>query len=133
VTYFFPDCPVPGNGLSIRPDPSSPTGDRLHIDYREHDAKHALIRETLRDTRRALLRLGCLPWQPQLVEPGGGIHYAGTVPMGNGPLCSDPFGRANAYRNLYLCDGAAFPTLPSKSITLNLVAHAIRVADRAEV
>ena len=133
VTYFFPDRPVAGNGLSIVPDPSSPTGDRVRVDYREHEAKPGLIRQTLADTRRALLMLGCLPWLPQVSPPGGGIHYAGTVPMGEGPLCTDSSGRANAYRNLYICDGAAFPTLPSKSITLNLVAHAIRAATLAEV
>ncbi|MDP1643955.1 MAG: GMC oxidoreductase [Thiobacillus sp.] len=133
VTYFFPDRQVPGNGLSIIKDRNSPTGDRLRIHYQEAEEKQALIRETVNDTRRALLMLGCLPWQPQVVPAGGGIHYAGTVPMGNGPLCSDPTGRANAYRNLYLCDGATFPTLPSKSITFNLMANAIRVATLAEV
>jgi len=133
VTYFFPDRQVTGNGLSIVEDPDSPTGDRLRIHYKEAADKRALIRETMNDTRRALLMLGCLPWQPQIAPAGGGIHYAGTVPMGTGPLCSDPKGRANAYRNLYLCDGAAFPTLPSKSITLNLVANAIRVATLADV
>ena len=133
VTYFFPDRPVPGNGLSIVQDGESPTGDRLHIHYREAEDKLALIKETINDTRRALLMLGCLPWQPQLAPAGSGIHYAGTVPMGEGPLCSAASGKANAYRNLYLCDGAGFPTLPSKSITFNLVANAIRVASHAEV
>jgi len=131
VTYFFPDRPVPGNGLSIVEDRDSPTGDRLYIHYKEAEGKQAMIRETVSDTRRALMMLGCLPWQPQIAPAGGGIHYAGTVPMGDGPLCSDPSGRANAYRNLYLCDGAAFPSLPSKSITFNLVANAIRVATLA--
>jgi choline dehydrogenase-like flavoprotein len=133
VTYFFPDRPVPGNGLSIVEDRDSPTGDRLRIHYQDAEGKLALIRETVSDTRRALLMLGCLPWQPQIAPAGSGIHYAGTVPMGEGPLCSAPSGRANAYRNLYLCDGAGFPTLPSKSITFNLVANAIRVASHAEV
>lgn len=133
VTYFFPDKPVPGNGLSVIPDPNSPTGDRVHIHYRDASDKHALMLDTLKDTRRALLKLGCLPWQAQIAPAGGGIHYAGTVPMGDGPLCSDASGKANAYRNLYLCDGAAFPTLPSKSVTLNLVANAIRVAANADI
>jgi choline dehydrogenase-like flavoprotein len=133
VTYFFPDRPVPGNGLSIVEDHNSPTGDRLRIHYQEAEAKQALIRDTVNDTRRALLMLGCLPWPPQVAPAGSGIHYAGTIPMGNGPLCSDPTGRANAYRNLYVCDGASFPTLPSKSITFNLVANAIRIATLAEV
>lgn len=133
VTYFFPDRQVPGNGLSLVEDRDSPTGDRLRIHYREAADKQALIRETVNDTRRALLMLGCLPWPAQIAPAGAGIHYAGTIPMGDGPLCSNAAGRANAYRNLYLCDGASFPSLPSKSITLNLVANAIRVATIADV
>jgi choline dehydrogenase-like flavoprotein len=133
VTYFFPDRQVPGNGLSLVEDRDSPTGDRLRIHYREAADKQALIRETVNDTRRALLMLGCLPWPAQIAPAGAGIHYAGTIPMGDGPLCSNAAGRANAYRNLYLCDGSSFPSLPSKSITLNLVANAIRVATLANV
>jgi choline dehydrogenase-like flavoprotein len=133
VTWFFPDRPVPGNGISILPDAGSPTGDRLLIHYREHEDKEGYILDTLRDTRRALWAMGCIPWRPIRSPAGAGIHYAGTVPMGEGLLCSGASGTANAYRNLYLCDGAAFPSLPSKSITLNLVAHAIRVASLAEV
>lgn len=132
VTYFFPDRQMPGNGISLMPDPASPSGDRLVVHYGENGDKEALIQDTARDTRRALRMLGCVPWLPMRSPSGGGIHYAGTVPMGEGPLCSDPTGRTNAYRNLYVCDGAAFPSLPSKSITLNLVAHAIRVATLAE-
>lgn len=133
VTYFLPDRPAHDNGIAIVPDPDSPTGDRLHVHYREDPAKEALARGVLGDTRRALLRLGCLPWQPEWAPPGAGIHYAGTVPMGEGHRCADATGKANAYDNLYICDGAAFPTLPSKSITLNLIAHAIRVATLARV
>ncbi len=133
ATFFFPDRQLPGNGLSLITDPTSATGDRMHVHYKEGSDKEALIREVIRDTQRALLLLGCIPLQPIRARPGSGIHYAGTVPMGSGVRCSDSSGRANAYRNLYLCDGAAFPSLPSKSITLNLVAHAIRVASLAQV
>jgi len=131
VTYFFPDKQVAGNGISVVKDDGSPAGSRLHIHYREAETKQDLIRETINDTRRALGMLGCLPWAPQIAPAGAGIHYAGTIPMGSGPLCSDASGRTNAYRNLYVCDGAAFPTLPSKSITFNLIANAIRVASQA--
>jgi choline dehydrogenase-like flavoprotein len=62
---------------------------------------------------------------------GGGIHYAGTVPMGDGPARCDATGRSNLLRNVYVADGAAFPSLPSKSITMSLAAHATRVARKA--
>lgn len=133
VTYFLPDRPFRDNGITIVPDNDSPTGDRLLVRYHEEDAKMSLATEVLADTRKALLRLGCLPWKPLWAPPGAGIHYAGTVPMGKGHRCVDDTGKANAYENIFICDGAAFPTLPSKSITLNLIAHAIRVASLARV
>lgn len=133
VTWFFPDRPVAGNGLSIVADAQSPSGDRIQVRYRDSEAKEAYMHDTLRDTRRALWMLGCVPWGAMRAPAGAGIHYAGTVPFGDGVQAADRCGRANAYRNLFLCDGAAFPTLPSKSITLNLVAHAIRVASLADV
>lgn len=133
VTYFLPDRPANDNGIAIVPDPESPTGDRLRVHYQEDPAKEELARTILADTRRALTRLGCLPWQPQWAPPGAGIHYAGTVPMGEDHRCTDAAGKARVYDNLYICDGAAFPSLPSKSITLNLIAHAIRVATLAQI
>ena len=48
--------------------------------------------------------------------------------MGNGPKRCDAKGRSNLFTNLYIADGAAFPSLPSKSITMSLAAHATRVA-----
>ena len=42
-------------------------------------------------------------------------------------------GRSNLFANLYIADGAAFPSLPSKSITMSLAAHATRVARSAEL
>lgn len=133
VTYFLPDRQIPGNGISLVPDATSPTGDHLQVHYQESADKEALLRDTVKDTARALWMMACVPARPIRAPAGGGIHYAGTVPMGPGPRCSDSSGRANAFRNLYLCDGAAFPSLPSKSITLNLIAHAIRVASLAHV
>jgi choline dehydrogenase-like flavoprotein len=66
-------------------------------------------------------------------QPGGGIHYAGTVPMGKGAGCCNRDGVSNLYPNLFIADGAAFPSLPSKSITLSLAAHATRVAQSAKI
>jgi choline dehydrogenase-like flavoprotein len=78
--------------------------------------------------RSALHRLHCVTRGVVRNAPGAGIHYAGTVPMGQGPKRCDAHGRSNLFSNLYIADGAAFPSLPSKSITLSLAAHATRVA-----
>jgi choline dehydrogenase-like flavoprotein len=53
--------------------------------------------------------------------------------MGAGAKRCDANGRSNLFPNLYIADGAAFPALPSKSITLSLAAHATRVAVNARL
>ena len=78
--------------------------------------------------RSALWQLGCVPQGAVRSPGGGGIHYAGTVPMGAGIKRCDAAGRLNLLANVFVADGAAFPSLPSKSITLSLAAHATRVA-----
>ncbi len=135
VTLFFADRPEKGNGLVLEDDPHSPTGDRVVIRYRETEAKRLMIARTVRKTIRALRAMGCLvpPAGIKYLPPGAGIHYAGTIPMGSpgDPLGCDAQGRSGALGNMYIADGAAFPELPSKSITLSLIANAIRTARQA--
>jgi choline dehydrogenase-like flavoprotein len=126
VSLFFPDRIAPGNrqvllGRGIDQDP-------VELRYRDTDDKEDHIRRSIAIVRAALLRLGCVPKGIARSPAGGGIHYAGTVPMGAGPKRCDASGRSNLFPNLYISDGAAFPSLPSKSITLSLAAHATRVA-----
>ena len=60
-------------------------------------------------------------------EPGSGIHYAGTIPMGK-QYCCDQFGKLHFFDNLYIADSSAFPSLPSKPISINTAAFASYVA-----
>lgn len=129
VSLFFPDRIAPGNRQCLVDpgDPASP----VRLSYRESEDKEIFIRQSVARVRAALWRMGCLP-RPAVRSPvGGGIHYAGTVPMGTGPRRCAADGRSNLFRNLVVADGAAFPTLPSKSITMTLAAHATRVAQEA--
>lgn len=129
ASLFFPDRIAEGNRQLL-----VASGDaigRVRLCYREPADKQAHIDASTARMRRALWRLGGLP-RPAVRSPsGGGIHYAGTVPMGDGPKRCDATGRSNLLRNCYIADGAAFPSLPSKSITLSLAAHATRVARMA--
>ncbi|MBI4056122.1 MAG: GMC family oxidoreductase [Elusimicrobia bacterium] len=133
ISLFFPDKQWKDNGLSLETAPDSLTGDRVRVHYQEPDKKEEYIRNVVQDVRSAFVRMGCIPWGGLKGRPGAGIHYAGTIPMGEGPLCVDTRGRSHAFENLYVADGAAFPSLPSKSITTTLMAHAIRVATLAQV
>ncbi len=127
VTLFMPDRLEPGNGqvLTDRGDEAP-----VRLTYRESDRKQAFVRASIARVRAALWRLGCLPRPAVISPPGAGIHYAGTVPMGEGPRRCDSDGRTHLLRNVHIADGAAFPSLPSKSITMSLAAHATRVAGK---
>lgn len=129
-TLFFPDRNAPGNRLKLVSSEPLP---RVQAVYTASDEQRAHWRRQIARLQKALWRLGCLPRPPAFSPPGGGIHYAGTIPMGAEPKGCDAQGRSNLFGNLYIADGAAFPSLPSKSITLNLAAHATRVARLAAV
>ena len=63
---------------------------------------------------------------------GNGIHYAGTIPIKLIKTfgCVDTDCKSYDFNNLHVVDGSVFPSLPSKSISLNLAANAIRVASK---
>jgi choline dehydrogenase-like flavoprotein len=126
VSLFFPDRIVKGNRQVLVDEGGR--WEKIQLHYRETQEKERYIRQSVSKIRSALWRLGCLP-KGFIPSPlGGGIHYAGTVPMGSGPRRCDATGRSNLFSNLYIADGAAFPSLPSKPITMSLAAHATRVA-----
>jgi len=126
ATLFFPDRITPGNHQMLVEDGGGP--ERVGLRYRASEDKEQLIRHLVARMRSALHRLGCITRGVVRSEPGAGIHYAGTVPMGTGPKRCDAAGRSNVFSNLYIADGAAFPSLPSKPVTMSLAAHATRIA-----
>jgi len=131
LTLFFPDKMAKGN-CQILVDGNG-RWPETRLDYRDTSEQVTFRRQSVATARRALWRLGCMPKGLMESRPGGGIHYAGTVPMGSGPGCCNQDGVSNLYPNLFIADGAAFPSLPSKSITLSLAAHATRVARSAKI
>jgi choline dehydrogenase-like flavoprotein len=131
ATLFFPDRIVAGNHQRLADQGEN--AEKIELHYRDSEDKERFIRQCVARMRSALRRLGCIPRGVVRAPPGAGIHYAGTVPMGPGPKRCDATGRANLFSNLYIADGAAFPSLPSKSITMSLAAHATRVAQKAEL
>jgi choline dehydrogenase-like flavoprotein len=131
VSLFFPDKVIAGN-RQILMEHSDHRGKTL-LHYQESTERKDYIQQSIAKVRSALWRLGCVPKGKIQSPPGAGIHYAGTIPMGKGPKRCDSSGRSNLFPNLYIADGAAFPSLPSKSITLSLAAHATRVARNARL
>ena len=131
VSLFFPDK-ITSNNKQLLVDEGG-RWDKIQLQYTETAESKRYVEQSVATVRKALWRLACIP-QGIIQSPfGSGIHYAGTVPMGNGPKKCDKNGQANLFSNLYIADGAAFPSLPSKSITLSLAAHATRVAQNAKL
>jgi choline dehydrogenase-like flavoprotein len=125
LMLFYPEAPRPTNFLRLRED-----GITLEAAY-----QWSPDRELERRLCRVWRRLGvvCIPGLIQHPWPGGGIHYAGTMPMAGRPegrYQAGADGRLNGTRHVYLCDGAVFPTLPAKNLTYTLMALALRTATR---
>jgi len=131
ASLFFPDKITPSNRQALVEGPGR--WEKVDLRYTETDEKEDYIRRAITRVQSALRRLGCFVRAPVRSPPGAAIHYAGTVPMGAGIKRCDASGRSNLFANLYIADGAAFPSLPSKSITLSLAAHATRVARGAQL
>jgi len=129
VSLFFPDKLTAGNRQILVEGDDQWGKTRLY--YQEASERKEYMQQSIAKVQSALWRLGCIPRGTMPSPPGAGIHYAGTIPMGKGPRKCSPSGQSNLFSNLYIADGAAFPSLPSKSITLSLAAHATRVARNA--
>jgi len=131
ISLFFPDKITPNNRQVLVDE--GERWDKIQLQYQETSESKTYVKESVSRARTALWQLGCIPQGIIKSSPGAGIHYAGTVPMGKGPKRCDKQGKSNLFSNLYIADGAAFPSLPSKSITLSLAAHATRVAQNAKL
>ncbi len=63
-----------------------------------------------------------------IATPGTDAHFAGTFPMGGwGNLSTSDLGELSGFPGLHLVDGSILPTLPSKYITLTVMANADRI------
>ena len=123
MQLFFPGDAQPPAELSLR------EGGVLRIEGHPNTIDIQQLRELL----AALRSLGM--WtHPMLIykpETGHAIHYAGTLPMRERPAryqC-DPTGKLHGTRHVYIADSANFSSLPSKNMSLGMMANAMRVAD----
>ena len=126
LSIFAPDKMQKTNNISIDPDNNL----RAKINYIESKDKLSFISSNTLLLKKALLNLGAIPFMTKTYPPGSGIHYAGTIPMGEDKCC-DGNGRLHFCKNLYVADSSAFPSLPSRPISINTAAFASYVASKA--
>jgi choline dehydrogenase-like flavoprotein len=63
--------------------------------------------------------------------PGTDAHLAGTLPMGEkNATGTSALGELRGQRGLYIVDGAILPSLPSRHMTLTIVANADRIGSQ---
>lgn len=122
LMLFYPERRRPSNYLQLQPSGS------LRIEYSWEPDK-----EFERGLCRTLRKLGvvCSPRLIRHPPPGGGIHYASTLPMSANPSTryeTHADGRIAGTRHVYACDGAVFPALPARNLTYTLMALALRTA-----
>ena len=132
VNLNFPDRRRAGNRVELEEGrDGGPT--RLVVSYGPDPAEPARIEATLATLRAALRELGCVaPRGMTHVRPmGASVHYTGTLPMTaeDRPLTTDAEGRCRGFENLWIADGATFPSLPAKNLTFTLMANASRIAE----
>jgi choline dehydrogenase-like flavoprotein len=131
VTINHPDHAAPEKRLRRIPDPASPTGDALEVDYTLGATE---ARENDRCERRilaVLAKLGCHALKRQHMPAGSTVHYAGALPFGDGErrytVASD--GRLAGTRRVFVADGSPFRYLPGNGLTFTLMAWAHVVAE----
>jgi choline dehydrogenase-like flavoprotein len=111
---------------------------RFHYKWTEHDIKQA---KHMKDTFREIMHnMGAIiTWgddgTPEneygLEAPGKIIHEAGTVRMGNDrkKFALNKWNQAHDCKNLFVVDGAAFPSQADKNITWTILALSMRTSE----
>lgn len=115
--------PVPGGGLR-------------HLTIDGDDAlDDGFYRRALQRLRRAAPRLDLWPVGPMAALSGAAktYHFGGSFAHAHEPddAQSDVLGRHRSMDRVHLIDGAVFPTVPSTTFTLTVMANAHRIATAA--
>jgi hypothetical protein len=116
--------------LFLEKDDSQINGDLLRINYKLSDEEITENKSRERVIVRGLFKLGLIPLAKQTTEMGASIHYCGTLPFSDRekPFSLYSDGKLMGSQNVYVADSSGFKYLPSKGITLTLMANAHNVA-----
>lgn len=87
-------------------------------------------RQTLREIKKQLFRLGLIPLKVVETPFGSTAHYAGGVPNttnSSAPLRTTPRGKVIQLPNVYVADAATWTALSAKPPALTIMANARRI------
>jgi choline dehydrogenase-like flavoprotein len=126
-TYFLPDYIEEGNKIV-----HNTKNNKFIINYLENSNKLALDERVEKKVKSCLLKLGAIPVKTIKYKSGAAIHYAGTIPMGkNDKYALDLSGKVKFLQNLFIADSSAFPSLPSKPVSINAASFADYVVSKS--
>ena len=133
VNINFADWRRDDNRVSI--EPMGRDGDtRMLVHYRPEPDEADRMQRAIGSFRRVLRALGCIapPAMTHRRPMGASVHYSGTLPMSReaAEMTTDEAGGVRGFENLFVVDGATFPSLPAKNLTFTLMANAARIADQ---
>ncbi len=104
---------------------------RIHMEW--GDNERALFRDSLEQGAAMLETAGAVDIRTsdRPKTPGDGIHEVGTARMGRNRRTSvlSEYCQAHDVKNLFVTDGAAFPSLGSVNPTLTMMANTARACD----
>jgi len=118
--------------LCLDKDDSKMTGDILRISYKLSCEETHENRSREKVITKALFKLGLIPLTKETPGMGASIHYCGTLPFSNEErLFTLGFdGKLMGSKNVFVADSSGFKYLPSKGITLTLMANAHNIASK---
>jgi choline dehydrogenase-like flavoprotein len=124
--------PRPENGVEIDPHRQDADGIpivRIHLDHGPNEAR--MREDALASLREMLGCVGGVPIGEHLLGPGSSIHEVGTARMGVDRRSSvvNPDNETWDVRNLFISDGACWPTSGWQNVTLTLIAITARCCD----
>ncbi|MCC6545599.1 hypothetical protein IT570_00405 [Candidatus Sumerlaeota bacterium] len=104
-------------------------GDGIDVSYRLSQDEKSLQMRNEKRLMRNFASLGCLPIRRINPGPGASIHYGGSLPMSieDKPYTTTPTGQLRGTHRVLVADGSILPHLPSKGLTLTLMANADRI------
>ena len=92
-----------------------------------------LMDEARKKLKKAYRSMGAflLPGSFTLGQPGGDIHYSGTLPMREKPVIGETnaAGEVKGMDGVHVVDGSCLPNLQAKSHTLTIMANAERIGN----
>jgi hypothetical protein len=120
---------LPGNLTNAQAQLTSKNS--LEISGKYSDKVKPLMNQAQKKLRKTYARLGAilLPKTFMIGQPGGDIHYVGTLPMKHLPSVGETssLGEVKGLDGIYVVDGACLPFLTEKSHTLTIMANADRI------